>query len=114
MLGGVVLFRTPHRGSPAQKWGQVLANLAELVQIGEPVMMQDVDEESMKIFDMIFDFMQLVIRVDLAKRDAIICFCENQATNYVRKAGRLAGWIGNKISAIVSIPAQLFIQYKSK
>lgn len=65
-------------------------------------MMQDVDKESMKIFDMTFGFMQLIIQ------HAIICFCENQATNYARKAGRIAGLIGSKMSSIVSASTSFF------
>lgn len=102
LLGGIVLFGTPHRGSPTQRWGQILANLAELIQIGDPTMMQDLDEKSMKVYKMIFAFMQLVIQIDLAKKDAIICFCENKKTSYARKAGLIVGLVGSIISTMVS------------
>lgn len=100
-IGGVILLGTPHQGSKTQKWGSVLANLAQLVEYGETDLMKDVDEKSMKIFDLIYEFMQIMIRTDLAKAHAVICFCENTPTDYLRRFFRLGGLVREKISSIV-------------
>lgn len=98
-LGGVVLFGTPHKGSKVQKWGAILAQLAQMIEYGDTILMDDVDEHSMKIFDLRFDFMQIVIRTGLA--EAIVCFCENRPTNYVRRIGSLGGLLGDRVSVMV-------------
>ena len=98
-LGGVVLFGTPHKGSKVQKWGAILAHLAQMIEYGETILMADVDENLMKIFDLRFDFMQFVIRTGLA--EAIVCFCENRPTNYVRRIGSLGGLLGDRVSVMV-------------
>lgn len=90
------------------KWGQILAIVAELLSAGNSAMMRDVDEYSMKIFDLVFDFMQLVIQLDLAKMKAIMIFCENKATDYARRVGPLATVLGNITSTIVRCSVPLF------
>lgn len=89
VIGGVVLLGTPHRGSRTQKWGSILAHLASLMELGETTLMEDVDEKSMKIFDLVFEFMRLMIRLDLVGNNAAMCFCENLPTNYLRRVVRI-------------------------
>lgn len=98
-LGGVILFGTPHKGSKLQKWGAIMAQLAQMIEYGETILMDDVDEHSMKIFDLRFDFMQIVIRTGLA--EAIVCFCENRPTNYLRRTGPLGGLLRDRVSVLV-------------
>jgi hypothetical protein len=100
-IGGVILLGTPHQGSKSQKWGSVLANLAHLVELGETDLIKDVDEKSMKIFDLIYEFMQIMTRTDLVKAHAVICFCENTPTDYLRRFSGWGGWVRGKISSIV-------------
>jgi len=54
----------------------------------------------MKIFDLVFEFMQIMIRTYLARTHAVICFCESAATNYLRRFGTAAGL---QISAMVCL-----------
>jgi len=101
LIGGIILIGTPHQGSKSQKWGAILARLAHLVECGETVLMDDVDEKSMKIFDMVEEFMQIMIRTDLAKTKATVCFYENRPTNYVERKVKVGGWIRDQTSAMV-------------
>jgi len=101
LIGGVVLLGTPHQGSKSQKWGAILARMASLIECGETVLMDEVDEKSMKIFDMVSKFMQIMIRIDLARTYAAMCFCENLPTNYLRRVERVGSWIEDHTSAMV-------------
>ena len=103
LIGGVVLLGTPHQGSKSQKWGAILARLANLMEYGETVLMDDVDEKSMKVFDLVFGFMQIMIRTDLAKMNAAVCFCENRPTDYSQRLVKGGGWIRNQVSAMVRV-----------
>jgi pimeloyl-ACP methyl ester carboxylesterase len=89
LIGGVVFLGTPHRGSKSQKWGSILAHLAKLIELGETTLMADVDEKSTKIFDLVFEFMRVMIRLDLVWNNAAMCFCENLPTNYLRRVVRI-------------------------
>ena len=101
LLGGVVLLGTPHRGSKLQKWGSIIANMARLIDYGETNLMEELEEKSTKILDMISEFMSIMIRTDLAKR-AVICFFENLQTDYSSRVAR--GWgLQGKASAMVRI-----------
>lgn len=104
LLAGVVLLGTPHAGSKMQKWGSMLARLASMVEMGEPILMQDVDEKSMKIFDLVYDFMQVVVRTGLGKDDAVVCFYENMPTNYLQRYGISGNWVGKTVSSMVGSP----------
>ena len=99
LIGGVVLLGTPHQGSGSQKWGLIVAKLAKFIDYGETGLMKEVDENSMKIFDLVSAFKTIMISTDLAKT-AVICFYENCPTNYV---SRVIKFPNNIPSAIVSL-----------
>jgi hypothetical protein len=101
MLGGVVLLGTPHQGSKSQKWGSIVAQIAHLVEYGETVLIEDVDEKSMKVFDLVYEFMQIMIHTDLAKTNAVMCFCENRPTDYLRRFVSLGSWFHETTSTVV-------------
>ena len=102
LVGGVVLLGTPHQGLKSQKWGSIIANLANLIDCGEIGLMKEVDEKSMKIFDLISDFKKIMIRMDLAKT-AVICFYENLPTNYLSRVIKTGPWFQKQISSMVRI-----------
>ena len=108
LIGGVILLGTPHQGSASQKWGLIVAKLANLVDYGETGLMQEVDENSMKIFDLISAFKTIMISTDLAKT-AVICFYENCPTNYVSRVIKISKYIEKTTSAIVSLIPTRFI-----
>lgn len=102
-LGGILLLGVPHRGSKAQELASILANIAEAFGCGETAMLNDTSVRSMKLFDMVDAFMQIMIRKDLAKNDAVICFYENTPTDYTRRFLNLGNWIQTRISSMVRV-----------
>lgn len=84
-----------------QKWGSILSRLGSMVERGERVLIDEVDEKSMKIFDLVYDFMEVVLRTNLGKEDAVVCFYENTPTKYLQRHGGLGDWIGRAVSRMV-------------
>ena len=100
LIGGVVLLGTPHQGSKSQRWGSIMANMANVFGCGEDGLMKEVNEKSMKIFDLVSDFTQIMINTDLAKT-AVVCFYENRPTNYMSRVLKTGPWIQKQISSMV-------------
>jgi len=100
-LGGILLLGVPHRGSKTQQLGNILANITQVFGCGETVMLDDTGVRSMKIFDMVDAFMQIMIRKDLAKNNAAICFYENTPTGYTRRFLDLGRWFQIHTSSMV-------------
>ena len=105
LIGGIIFLGTPHQGSKSQKWGLIMANLANLIDHGESGLMNEVNETSMKIFDMICEFQKIMISTDLAK-SAVICFYENRPTNYLQRVFKTGKWIQKHTSSMVRISLQ--------
>ena len=105
LIGGIIFLGTPHQGSKPQKWGLIVANLANLIDYGESGLMKEVDEKSMKIFDLVSEFNKIMISTDLAK-SAVICFYENRPTNYLQRVIKTGQWIQRHTSSMVRIPLQ--------
>ena len=108
LVGGVVLLGTPHQGSKSQKWGSIMATLASLIGYGEDSLMKEVDEKSMKIFDLISDFKKVMISTDLAKT-AVVCFYENRPTDYLSRVFKTGKCIQRQTSLMVRI-STLFLE----
>lgn len=88
-IGGIIFLGTPHRGSPAQPIGSIIAGAAEALGYGESTLIMDVTEDSKDIYDLVNKFTKIVIRNRIAETGAIVCFFENKKTNYSRRAGNL-------------------------
>jgi hypothetical protein len=41
------------------------------------MLINDADESSMKIFDLVHEFQQIMVRTDLARKGAVVSLCEN-------------------------------------
>ena len=106
LFGGIVLLGTPHQGSKSQKWGSIMANVAHLIDYGETGLIEECDEKSMKIFDLISEFKKIMINMDLAKT-AIVCFYENTPTTYLSRYTNIGPWIQGQISSIVRVSVWL-------
>ena len=100
LIGGVILLGTPHQGSKLQKWGSIMANLANLIEHGDNGLMKEVDENSMKIFDLVSDFQKIMISMYLAET-AVICFYENRKTNYFSRVFGTEHWMQGRTSSMV-------------
>lgn len=106
LICGVVLLGTPHQGSKSQTWGSIVANLANLIDYGETGLMKEVDEKSMKIFDLISEFKRIMISMDLAKT-AVICFYENLPTSHLSRVIKTGSWFQGHTSSMVRMSAWL-------
>jgi len=100
MIGGIILLGTPHQGSDMQKWGSLLARLADMIEMGESTMLEDVAKGSFKTFDMQHVFMQIMTVTRLAETHAAVCFYENLPTNYLARYG-MGGLLGINSSSMV-------------
>ncbi|KAM0803687.1 hypothetical protein BDR22DRAFT_45834 [Usnea florida] len=100
LIGGVVLLGTPHQGSQSQKWGSIIAQVASVVDCGETALMKEVDEKSMKIFDLVSEFKKIMISLDLAKT-AVLCFYENLPTSYMARVVKTGEWLQRQTSSMV-------------
>ena len=72
-----------------------------MAEYGETVLMDDVDENSIKIFDLVCDFTRIMIQTDLARTLAVVCFYENRPTNYMRRVGGVGILLGESASTMV-------------
>jgi hypothetical protein len=99
LIGGIVFLETPHQRSKLQHWDFIMASLGSLVDYGETGLMKEVDEKSLKIFDLVSEFQRTIIRLGLAKT-AVICFYENLPTNYLSRVTRNR-WFEREISSMV-------------
>ena len=106
MIGGIILLGTPHQGSDMQKWGEILARMAGMIEIGQTTMLEDVGTTSFKTFDMQHIFMQIMTVTRLAESRAVVCFYENLPTNYLERYGMLGGLIGTRTSSVVRYSAR--------
>ena len=64
--------------------------------------MKEVDEKSMKIFDLVSEFKKTMISLDLAKT-AVLCFYENLPTSYLARVIKTRNWLQRQTSSMVRI-----------
>ena len=100
LIGGVVLLGTPHQGSQSQKWGSIVAHVASVFDCGETALMKEVDEKSMKMFDLVSEFKKIMISLDLAKT-AVLCFYENLPTSYMARMVKTGERLQRQTSSMV-------------
>ncbi len=87
LVGGIVLFGTPHQGSKTQPWGSVIARAAQTIHLGESGLLMEVAEENMEIEDMVNDFARIMMQKG---PETVLVFFENQKSNYGR---RVLSWL---------------------
>lgn len=95
---GVLFLGTPHRGSGAQKWGQIIATSARALGFHtDDSIMKSLSVDSKPLIDLVDDF------VTLAKEHSIeiVCFFEQHKTDYAKGAV----WGSGMLAQIVSYSA---------
>lgn len=79
---GVVFLGTPHRGSKAAKWGEIVAKAAKVLGLGsEDSILKDIREDSGNSKDLLYDFTLWANRASLT----IFCFFEQHQTDYAKR-----------------------------
>jgi hypothetical protein len=81
---GVVFLGTPHRGSGAQKWGQMVVNCIRLFGLhADDGILKDLEEGSSTQLDLLRNFVRLAKKHNME----IVCFFEQHMTNYAKRLG---------------------------
>ena len=81
---GVVFLGTPHRGTQAAKWGEVIAISAKALGFGsEDSILKDLREDSETSRDLLYEFTLWANRASLT----LICFFEQHKTDYGKRFG---------------------------
>jgi len=100
MIGGIILLGTPHQSSDMQKWGVTLARMADMIEMGQTTMLEDIAKGFFKTFDMQHAFMQIMTVTRLAETHAAVCFYETLPTNYLARYS-MGGLLGINTSSMV-------------
>ena len=86
---GVVFLGTPHRGSKAAKWGDIVAKTAKALGLGsEDSILKDIREDSEHSRDLLYEFTLWAKRASLT----LICFFEQHKTDYAKRYGYGMTW----------------------
>ena len=81
---GVIFLGTPHRGTQAAKWGQIVATTAKALGFGfEDSILKQTREDSEQSRDLLYDFTLWANRGALT----LICFFEQHKTDYGKRLG---------------------------
>ena len=76
---GMIFLGTPHRGTQAAKWGEIVATTARALRCGsETSILKDLREDSENSRDLLYDFTLWANRASVK----IICFFEQHETDY--------------------------------
>lgn len=79
---GVVFLGTPHRGTQAAKWGEIIATSAKALGFGsEDSILKDLREDSESSRDLLYEFTLWANRALLT----LICFFEQHQTDYGKR-----------------------------
>ena len=81
---GIVFLGTPHRGTSAQKWGEIVAVSAKAMGFDfEDSILKDLREDSETLRDLLYKFSLLVNKTSIE----IHCCFEQHETDYGKRYG---------------------------
>ncbi|KHN94745.1 Peroxisomal targeting signal 1 receptor [Metarhizium album ARSEF 1941] len=80
---GVIFLGTPHRGSPAARWGAMIASLASPGFVTEDRLLKALDEQSDSLADRLRDFSRWLFSDSVP----VVCAFEQLMTDYSSRAG---------------------------
>jgi hypothetical protein len=81
---GVIFLGTPHRGTKASKWGELVALSAKkLGWSTESAILKDLREDSETLGDLLYEFTLWLFRTSVPT----VCFFEQHETDYGKRFG---------------------------
>ncbi|KAK2611959.1 hypothetical protein QQS21_002065 [Conoideocrella luteorostrata] len=89
---GVIFLGTPHRGSPAAKWGALIASLALPGFVSEDRLLKALEQQSDSLADRLRDFSHWLFSESVS----VVCAFEQLATDYSSRAGLLGKFLSSK------------------
>jgi hypothetical protein len=79
---GIVFLGTPHRGTEAAKWGEIVATSAKALGFGfEDSILKDLRKDSENLRDLLYKFTLWANRTRLS----IVCFYEQHKSDYLKR-----------------------------
>ena len=81
---GIIFLGTPHRGTPAAKWGAIIAKSAKALGLeSEDSILEDLRDDTASLRDLLYEFTLWANRFSLK----IVCFFEQYRTDYGTRIG---------------------------
>jgi len=81
---GIIFLGTPHRGTAAAKWGEIIAFSAKLFGWStEDRILKDLREDSETLTDLLYEFTLWLFRMSVPT----VCFFETHETDYGKRFG---------------------------
>jgi hypothetical protein len=81
---GIIFLGTPHRGTQASKWGELIAISGKNLGLGsEDAILRDLREDSETLTDLLYNFALWLSRMSVTT----VCFVEQHKTDYGKRFG---------------------------
>lgn len=101
---GIIFLGTPHRGTAAAKWGEMIAKSGAALGFStETRILKDLEKDSETLGDLLYDFSNWLFRYSIS----VVCFFEQLRTNYGGKFTGLISWNELVCTAILGCTATL-------
>jgi hypothetical protein len=86
---GIVFLGTPHRGTAAAKWGELIAKSGAMLGFStEDRILKDLQRDSESLVDLLYHFSNCLFRYSIS----VVCLFEQLKTDYGRRLAGFVSW----------------------